>query len=147
MPIDYHRLFNRFSQIMKTTDIHPLTEKIAGLDKESRERVYAIWDKAEVAALGKVRVREEGLAMYNRFLERPKALVTMQGMAVVKKIIGKLNLSFEFVATREHSLDRAEQLRVAVARLEERAEDILFVADTDIDSTAALKVGCQFLSI
>ena len=147
LPINYQRLFKKFREIMKTKDIHPLTQKISRLDKQTRQKIYEIWDKAELAALGKVKVKDEGLTIYNKFSKMPKALVTMQGRAVVERIIEGLNLSFRFVATRECSLDRIEQLREAAMKLEKELGNILFVGDMENDSLAALEAGCRFLRI
>ena len=78
---------------------------------------------------------------------KPKALVTMQGKAVVKNILAHLKLVFDVAVTREDSLNRKDQLEDVAEKLKTRCGSILFVGDTENDALAAEKVGCQFLRV
>lgn len=147
LPIDYEKLFREFSQIMNKTEVRPLTKTIPKLDEGTRKRIFEAWDKAEREAFANMTVKREGLALYNRYADEPKALVTMQGQTIAQDIIEKLRLSFRFIVTREQSMDRTEQLRTALKKLETHAENALLVGDTDEDSAAAKNLGCQFLRV
>jgi HAD superfamily hydrolase (TIGR01549 family) len=147
LPIDYKRLFQRFSEIMKTSDIHPLTEKILELDKETRERIFEVWSNAELEAMTDITVNKDGMALYRKFLEKPKALVTMQGEMLVKNVLKRLDLSFNFVITRERCLDRVQQLKMAARKLRVSFSNLLFIGNTENDFLSAKKVGCQFLRV
>jgi HAD superfamily hydrolase (TIGR01549 family) len=147
LPIDYERLFREFSRIMKTTDMRPLAKTIAKLDEKAKKQIFEVWDDAELAALTDMMVNDQGRALYKKFSKKPKALVTLQGRTLVKNVLERLNLSFNFVVTREDCLSRVEQLKIAAEKLEAPFQNILFVGNTNDDFLAAKKVGCQFLRV
>jgi HAD superfamily hydrolase (TIGR01549 family) len=147
LPINYERLFSEFSRIMKTADVRPLAKSISKLDEETKKKVFEVWDDAELSALADTIVNDEGIALYKKFLEKPRALVTLQGKALVQSVLERLGLFFNFVVTRECCLSRVEQLKVAAGKLGVPFQNILFVGNTDDDFLAAKKVGCQFLKV
>jgi phosphoglycolate phosphatase-like HAD superfamily hydrolase len=71
----------------------------------------------------------------------------MQGKVVVDAILEKLGLTFEVVLTREDSLNRAEQLKMAVKKLAANLGDVLFVGNSDNDVLAAKQVMCSFQKV
>lgn len=145
LPVDYEKLFTEFKKIIHADDVQPITEVVLNLDKHTRHQVFMAWDKAELAAAPHTTFKKEGMKIYKSFAQKPKALVTMQGKAVVENILARLKLSFDFTITREDSLDREEQLKNAAKKLKRRCDSILFVGDTENDFMAAEKVGCGFL--
>ena len=147
LPVDYERLFQDFSRIMKTEKVHPLTKVISSLDRKTRSKIFQVWDNAELAALANMTVNEDGMDLYKKFLGKPKALVTMQGEALVQRVLKRLDLSFKFVVTRERCLDRVEQLKIAAEKLKIPFKNLLFIGNTAGDFLAAKKVGCQFLRV
>ena len=147
LPIDYDKLSQQFSRIMHTPKVRPLTKTISALDAETKKKVFKVWEETEADALNKVTVNREGLDVYEKHSKTPKALVTMQGKAFVGKLMETLRLSFTFVVTREDSLDRAEQLRIALEKLAVSASEVLFVGNADEDSRAAKKTGCKFQKV
>jgi HAD superfamily hydrolase (TIGR01549 family) len=147
LPIDYEKLFQEFKKIMHTGNIQPVTEVISKLDKNTQQKVFRVWKKAEITAAANITINKQGIEIYKRFSQKPKALVTMQGKTVVKNILAQLELSFNFAVTREDSLNRTEQLENAAEKLKTRLGNILFVGNTENDSQAAQAVGCQFLRI
>jgi len=147
LPINYEELFHKFSKIMKTTEIHPMAKKISKLDEKAKKKIFEVWEKAELAASANVSVKDEGIAIYKKFSEKPRALVTLQGKTLVQNVLERLNLSFNFVVTREHSLNRVEQLEIAAEKLKTPFQNILFVGNIDDDFHAAKEVGCQFLRV
>jgi len=147
LPIDYERLFQEFSKIMKTNELQPLTEKISRIDSKTRKKIFEAWDELELLASKEMIINDEGISLYKKFSGTPKALVTMQGKALVQEVIDRLGLSFNFAITREDSLDRVHQLQIATQRLETQSHNVLFVGDTEEDNLAAKKVGCQFLRV
>jgi HAD superfamily hydrolase (TIGR01549 family) len=147
LPIDYERLFQEFSKIMKTNEVRPLKEKICGLDSKTRKKIFEAWDKLELSALREMTINENGISLYKKFIGSPKALVTMQGKALVQGVVNRLELSFNFAITREDSLDRVHQLQIATQRFETQTCNVLFVGDTEEDYLAAKKVECQFLRV
>jgi HAD superfamily hydrolase (TIGR01549 family) len=147
LPINYQKLFQEFKKVIKTENVRPITRIIARLDRGAREKVFAMWDEAELEVLPQMTVRDEGMKLYRKFSAKSKALVTMQGRKVVEKILKAVNLSFNVTITREWSLDRIEQLGEAVNRLHVTPEEVLFIGDTENDKISAEKVGCNFLKV
>jgi phosphoglycolate phosphatase-like HAD superfamily hydrolase len=111
LSIDYEKLFQEFKKIMKVSNLHPLVETVSKLDDRTRKEVFKVWDKAELAALAKMTINDEGIKIYKMFQQKPKALITLQGKALVKAALERLELSFNVIFTREDSLNRVEQLK------------------------------------
>jgi len=147
LPIDYDRLFREFGSIMKTDNVRPLTKTVSRLDEKTKKQLFKAWDRAEVKALAHMTTNDEGTALYKKYSKKPKALVTMQGKALVKTVLEHLGLSFDLVITRENCLDRAEQLKTAAEKLRTSLPNILFIGNTDEDRLTAKMVSCQFLRV
>lgn len=147
LPIDYEGLFRRFSRILKTNDVRPLTKTVAGLDEKTRKKIFEVWDEEELALTGKITTKDEGVALYKKYAAMPKALVTMQGKALVQTVLKPLGLVFKLTITREDSLDRVEQLKMVIRKVKVNPENLLFVGNTDGDLLAAEEVECQFLRV
>ena len=147
LPIDYEKLFREFSEIAKIDDLHPITEIVSKLDEKTKKKVFKIWDKTEASAWREGTIKKEGMTLYKKFSKEPKALVTMQGKTLVQNIIKSLKLSFDVLVTREDSLDRTEQLKMAARKLGVSLRDILFIGNTEGDSVAAKNLKCQFLRV
>lgn len=147
LSIDYEKLFQEFKKIMKVSNLHPLVETVSKLDDRTRKEVFKVWDKAELAALAKMTINDEGIKIYKMFQQKPKALITLQGKALVKAALERLELSFNVIFTRDDSLNRVEQLKNATQKLETQIQNVLFVGNTENDFLAAKKVGCKFLRV
>ena len=147
LPIDYEKLFGEFSGIAKIDDVHPVTKTVSQLDEKTKKKVFKIWDRIEAAAWKEGNIKREGMTIYKKFSKEPKALVTMQGKTLVHNIIKSLKLSFDVVVTREDSLARIEQLKIAARKLGVSLRDILFIGNTEGDSIAARNAECQVLRV
>jgi phosphoglycolate phosphatase-like HAD superfamily hydrolase len=147
LPIDYDALFQEFSKIMKTKNVRPLTRTISKLDGKIKKEILDIWDRAELAVLPKITPVKEGIAVYDKFSKKTKALVTMQGKALVNRILERFRFTFDAILTREDSLDRVKQLRAAAQTLNAHFENVLFVGNGEGDQAAAQEVRCQFLKV
>ena len=147
VPIEYEKLFEEFRKIMNMDNVRPLADTVSKVNKTTRKQVFKAWDAAELAASQKITFNKEGIEVYRKFVDKPKALVTMQGKRLVKIVLEKAGLTFEFVTTREDTLSRVEQLEKAAERFDVQHKDMLFVGNTNNDSIAAEKLGCQFLII
>jgi HAD superfamily hydrolase (TIGR01549 family) len=147
LPIDYQKLFEEFSKIIKMPNVRPLTKVIAQLDEEAKKKVFDVWNRTELEASANIKVKDEGIAYYQKFSEKQKALVTMQGKPLVQIVLKRLGLYFNFIITREDSLNRIEQLKIAAEKLKTPAQNILFIGNTSEDMLAAEIVGCQFLRV
>lgn len=147
LPIDYEKLFQQFKKIMKRNDITPMTKTISTFDEKTRNRVFEIWQDAELAVFRDMTVNNEGMSLYREFAEKPRALVTMQGKVLVQRTLKSLDLSFDYVVTREDSLDRVQQVKIATERLKRDFQSVLFIGNTEGDLLAAREVKCQFLRV
>ena len=144
LPIDYERLIQEFGKVAHAESFHPLLDAVSKLDEATRGQVFKIWDLAELAAAPRMTVNQEGMRLYDFFAKKSKALVTMQGKALVTAILEKLGLTFDVVLTREDSLNRAEQLKLAAQKLSAKLENVLFVGNSENDAAAAKQVICRF---
>jgi len=147
LPINYEKLFQEVRERAKISDVHPITKTIAKLDVKTKGEIFKIWDKLEAIAWQQGRVKKAGISLYDKFSKEPKALVTMQGKFLTRNIVDFLKLSFDVVVTREDSLDRVEQLRIAARKLSVSPKDVLFIGNTEGDSVAAKTVESQFLRV
>jgi HAD superfamily hydrolase (TIGR01549 family) len=147
LPVNWEALFDRLKQIMHTENVRPLTITVAQTDPQTRKKVLAAWDEAELAVTKKVVENEKGMKIYHENVDKTKALVTMQGKKATDVILGLINLKFDSVITREDSLSREKQLSIALEKLKVPAQDSLFVGDADSDATAARKKGLKFQRI
>ena len=147
LPIDYEKLFQEFKTLMRVSDVRPLVDTVLRADEKTRKLVFRAWDNAELAVSEKVVANEEGMKIYETYLHKPKALVTLQGKRMVKSVLERFGLSFDVVVTREDTLKRDEQLGKAAEKLKTNLPNLLFVGNTENDSIAAETVGCQFLRV
>jgi HAD superfamily hydrolase (TIGR01549 family) len=147
LPLDYDRLYEKFSRILQVDDVRPVSKTVARLDRRTRGKIFEAWEEAELAVTEKITIKDEGIALYRKYKAKPKALVTMQGKALVQAVLKPLGLSFDLVLTREDSLNRVEQLRMAIERLKLDSGDVLFIGNTEGDLQATEGVKCQFLRV
>jgi len=147
LPINYEKLFTEFRKIIGTSNLRPLAQKVSELDAEIKKKIFDVWNNFEIEAVSNLRLNTEGIGLYKKFSKKRKALVTMQGKPVVDIITRRLKLHFDAIITREETLNRIEQLKLAAQKLGVSLSNILFVGNTKEDSLAAEIVGCQFFMV
>jgi phosphoglycolate phosphatase-like HAD superfamily hydrolase len=147
LPIDYESLYRSARRELGVSKIQPLTIAAKKLNKPQRGQLFRIWEAAEIRALPNLGINKEGINLYRRFVNKPIALVTMQGKTIVNKIINRLLLKFTIVVTREDSLDREKQIKIAIDAIDIKPDNIIVVGDRDSDEAAATSVGCKFLKV
>lgn len=147
LPIDYETLFNEFKRILQVPEVRPIVDTLSKLDGQPREAVFKVWDRAELSAEKNATLNKEGMSLYKRFNNARKALVTLQGRAVVQEILKRHGLTFDFILTREDSLFRTNQLTKAIKQLNAEPSKVLFVGNSESDGAAAKNVGCQFQKV
>ncbi|MBX5327004.1 MAG: HAD family hydrolase [Candidatus Bathyarchaeia archaeon] len=144
LPIDYEGLYAEFKKITGKPCVEPVTKTIAELNPTLKKRVFETWTNMEFAALPRMTIVEEGMTLYQQYRNLPRALVTMQGKKTVQRILEALTLSFNVIITREDSLDRITQIKMAMERLRLKPENVIVIGDRETDKTAAETVGCKF---
>ncbi|MDH5447436.1 MAG: HAD hydrolase-like protein [Candidatus Bathyarchaeota archaeon] len=147
LPIDYEPLYEEIKRALRISRVKPLTKTVKKLDGKSREKVYKLWECAELKALPNMSANEEGMKIYKKQCNKPVALVTMQGKTVVRKILDHFHLSFNVIVTREDEIDRVRQLRKAIDEIGLKPHSVLVVGDRDSDEDSAKQVGCKFLRV
>ena len=147
LPLDYEKLIEEFRKIAPSIDFHPLIPAITKLDENMRTKIFKAWDEAELAITEKTTLIKEGKVIYDQFPDKPKALVTLQGKKFVSTILKPLDLDFNYIATREDSLERTKQLELMAQKLEKSFKKILFVGNTSNDRRAAEQLGCQYKEV
>ena len=147
LPINYEKLFTEFRKLIGKSNIHPLAQKVSELDAETKKKIFDVWNNFELKAVSNLRLNMEGMALYKKFSKKQKALVTMQGKPVVDIITERLKLHFDAIITREETLNRIEQLKIAAQKLGTSLSNVLFIGNTQEDSLAAEKTGCEFIRV
>ena len=107
-------------------------------------------DGYESRAVPDAKLEEGALDVLSGLSKRAKlSLVTMQGRAACYMILERLKIGkfFASVFTREDSMDRTAQLKMAVASLEAKEAETVFVGDRINDLKAARAAGVRFVMI
>jgi phosphoglycolate phosphatase-like HAD superfamily hydrolase len=147
LPINYEKFEAEIKKIAKKENIKPITKTIAGFDAKAKMEIFEVWSRLEAEAWKKATVNQNGMELFEKYHFQRKALVTMQGEILVDEICHSLNLHFDFIVTRESSLDRVEQLFLAKEKLGVNFKNTLFVGNTEGDEKAAKAVKCQFVKV
>ena len=147
LPINWENLFQEIKRILNVDVDRPLTEIVSKVDEQTRIEVFRVWEDAETSIYEKAIPCEKGMSQYEKAEGKPIALVTMQGRKIVDSLLTRFNLFFDVIITRDNSLNRAEQLKMASQKLNVPLNEILFVGNANSDEEASEKVGCQFTRI
>lgn len=144
IPIDYETLYKKIIKVAEIDKIESLTKTLQKLSGKQRIKAFEVWTREELKALPQITVNKEGMKLYKVYSNKPLALVTMQGKPTVIEIMKKLNLKFQFIITREDSLDRVQQIKMALNKLQKEPGKVLIIGDRESDAAAACEIGCQF---
>jgi len=147
LPIDYETLYKEIMRELKIPKVKSLTKTVKMLDNELRERVFKLWEHAELKALPNMRTNDEGIKLYRKYSNESVALVTMQGKKVVRKILYHFHLSFNIIFTREDEIDRVQQIKRVLDKMGWKPHNVLMVGDRESDEAAAIEVGCKFVKV
>ncbi len=107
-------------------------------------------DEYESRAVPEAKLEEGALDALSGLSGRMKlSLVTMQGRAACYMILERLKIGkfFASVFTREDSMDRTAQLKMALGSLDAKEAETIFVGDRINDLNAARAAGVRFVMI
>ncbi len=150
LDIDWDELRERVREIIKTD--HPLKplgpsilEATIG-NEELRKRAFELVESEEIKAALEASPDPELKEMLSRLKKNGirMALVTFQSFrptTIALKRVGVLPF-FEFLITREYSLNRKEQLSITISRLQADPERTVFVGDSPWDVLAGKELCC-----
>lgn len=147
LPIRYDELKREISGILGVNRVDSVLNALSKARDEAKRKIFNAWDRLELEAFSRMRKIDEGIEIYNSVHGKFKCLVTLQGRRVVEKILREIDLSFDYVVTREDGLDRSEQIKIVIEKFGVNPRDTLIVGDRESDKEAAKKVGCKFILI
>jgi phosphoglycolate phosphatase-like HAD superfamily hydrolase len=107
-------------------------------------------DEYEARAVPEARLEEGATEVLSSLSSRVMlSLVTMQGRAACDRVFETLGIGRFFASsfTREDSMDRTTQLRMALESLGAKEDESVFVGDRINDLKAARAVGARFVMI
>ncbi len=150
LDIDWDELREKVREIIKTD--HPLKplgpsilETTEG-SEELRKRAFDLVESEEVRAALSASPDPELKAMLSRLKSRgiKIALVTFQSTKPATIALKRLEILqfFEFLITREYSLNRKKQLSIALERLRADPRRTVFAGDSSWDVSAGKELGC-----
>ncbi len=144
LPVNYAKLRHEIAEILGVDKIDSIIKNLSSIKDDKRKRVFSLWDELELEALPNMKEVAEGIEVYNKFYDKIKCLVTLQGIRVVERILERTGLYFDYIVTREISLVRSEQIKVIVERFGVNPKNILMIGDRESDKDAAETIGCKF---
>lgn len=134
-------------------EFKPIFPTLAGVianDPVMAKRAFQVIDEYEMAAAPSARLYEGSFDLLSRLSQRYMlSLVTMQGRRACSLVLERFSLKQFFLKnfTREDSLDRAEQVRFALAAMNVEKDSTMFVGDRLNDLNAAKVLGVPFTMI
>jgi len=148
IPVDWESVRSDLRAIFNTSDqFSPLFQSVGRFllqEPEMRGRVFEIMDKRELAAVSRSTLMK-GVATTLSDLSRGGKLylVTMQGRRACEGLLNRFGLTdfFPHFFTREDSLERSNQIKLAREQFEDPRERVLFVGDRLNDIVAAREAG------
>lgn len=154
--IDWDRLREKVRRLLKTT--HPLKPlapsipKAANYNPQLIREAFRVVEEVELKAANNARENSELLRLLSK-LKRKRVrfcIVTLQSKTSAKKVVSKMRLQehLDLLVTRDDSLDRLEQLEIALSTLGiSKASRAVFIGDTDLDLKAGLQLGLKTIII
>jgi len=130
--------------------VFPTIVRVLKENPKVRRRVFALIDEYEEEAAPRAVLYPGSFDLLKALAETAKiSLVTMQGPKAAATVLQRLDLKQFFVRifSREDSLDRAEQVRLALEAMRVKKESTIFVGDRLNDLSAARRVGVPFTMI
>ncbi len=154
LPVEWDKVRSDLRRLTNTAlDFNPFfldVQTIVAKDPALLAPMMSVIDDYESRAVPDARLEEGALEVLSSISKRAKlSLVTMQGRAACARILDRLGMArfFESSFTREDSMDRTAQLRMALESLGARKGEAIFVGDRINDLKAARAVGVRFVMI
>ena len=154
LPVEWDKVRSDLRRLTNTSlDFNPFfldVQTLVAKDPALLALMTKTIDEHEARAVPAAKLEPGALEALSSLSRRAKlSLVTMQGRAASTMILDQLGLSkfFESSFTREDSMDRVTQLRMALKNLGASSEKAFFVGDRINDLKAARAVGMRFVMI
>jgi len=154
IPVDWDGVRQRLKEVTGSAaefkPVFPTIGEVIAKNPKLGKSVFAVIDEYEWAAVPSARLYDGAYRLLSKLSEKAKVtLVTMQGHRAATKVLEMFELKqfFTHYFTREDSLDRAEQVEMALASMKAKKPSTMFVGDRLNDLNAAKKVGVPFTLI
>jgi HAD superfamily hydrolase (TIGR01549 family) len=153
LPVDWDAARERLMRISGEGEFSPTFEALGQIVRDRPElkgQLFAAIDFFELEAEPKARLYGGSRETLELLSRRAKlALVTMQGSQTRDRLLGRFAIAqrFQALESREDSLDRVEQLDLAVDKLGMQKRDVVFVADRVHDMNSAALAGVRFVML
>ncbi len=154
IPVDWEAVRTRLKAITGSAEefrpIFPTIGRVIEADPKLERPVFDVIDGFEWTAVPKALLYEGAFRLLSGLASRATvSLVTMQGRRSAEKVLEMYDLKrlFSSVFTREDSLDRAQQVKMAIEAMKADADKTLFVGDRLNDLNAAKELGIPFVLV
>lgn len=154
IPVDWDGVRKRLREVTgDEEEFKPVFPTIAGVVAERPDLlrpVLSVIDGFEWAAVPSAKLYEGSYALLERLSQMSKlSLVTMQGQRACLALMERFRIGRFFAShfVREDSLDRGQQLEMALSSLGSSRASTMFVGDRLNDLDAARRVGIPFTLI
>lgn len=154
IPVDWEKVKEGLREVTGSQEefknVFPTIVRVVKENPKVQRRVFALIDEFEQAAAPLAVLYPDSFELLKTLAEKAQiSLVTMQGPKAAEMVLKRLDLKQFFVHlfTREDSLDRGEQLRLALEAMRVKKESSIFVGDRLNDLNAAKRVGIPFTMI
>jgi phosphoglycolate phosphatase-like HAD superfamily hydrolase len=149
IPVDWASVRKRVEDIsgeaLAPAPLFLQIREMVGRRPELRALLFPVIDSFELKASDGTKPEGGSLDFLRRISEgrRKAGLVTMQGDALYDKICDRFGLKkyFAVCVTRNNSLDRTEQLLIALRSMAATPQVTLFIGDTANDQVCGRRIG------
>lgn len=148
IPVDWVSVREEVSKIAGTEiedgPIFLKVEQLVSVRPSTRQTLFDMLDQHELKAVAGASPMDGAVNLLSSISKAAKlGLVTMQGTLACDKVLGKYHLGelFDVLVTREESLDRAAQLRIAMRSLDSAPGETLFTGDRLNDVICGRRAG------
>ena len=148
IPVDWVKVRNEVGKMagapIGNAPLFLKVEQLVSIHPSMRETLFAMLNLHELKGVAEASPVSGAFELLSHLSKVAKlGLVTMQGTAACDKILGRHHLGelFDVLVTREDSLDRAVQLRIALRSLASSPKDTLFTGDRLNDVVCGRKAG------
>jgi len=144
LPVDWREVIRRVNELLgvRVEMLLELFPRLWGTEKYGI--VSRIIEDFEMASLSNLKILDDSPKLLRRLSSKYQlGLVTFQSANVARKVIEKMDVNLQLIATRDDSPTRAEQISMIVSASHLEFEDFLVVGDMLNDVYSALQVGCH----
>lgn len=155
LPIDWIKVKEEIRKNLGINDplipLFPNIKKLTINNFGLRKEIFRIIEKEEIKIINKIIFNPKIYEIFKELKIRnfKIALITFQSRNATLKILNKMGILnfFDNILTREDSIDREEQIRITLNKLNFKPFEAIVIADKDEDILSAKKIGCKTIAV